>query len=104
MHILLWIGALTTVVGALAIGAGALLRRRSALYPPPADLADHFERYAAAHVYPRCTRCGAAQHPACRMPICQACARQLRAHIGPRRSAPLATAEGERLIRQALGE
>lgn len=104
MHILLWAGASTIVVGALAILTGALLRRRSAHYPPPADLADHFERYAQAHVYPRCTRCGAEQHPACRVPICPACARQLRAGLGPRRSAPPDTAEGERLIRQALGE
>lgn len=102
MHILLGIGALTTLVGALAIVTGALLRRRSTLYPPPADLADHFERYAQAHVYPRCTRCGAAQGPACRIPICQPCARQLRAHVGPRR--PPDTSEGERLIKQALGE
>ena len=104
MYILLWIGASTTLVGALAIAAGALLRRRSALYPPPSDLADHFARYAQTHVYPRCTRCGADQHPDCRIPICQPCARQLRAHVGPRRRAPADTTEGECLIRQALGE
>jgi hypothetical protein len=55
-------------------------------------------------VTPGVIELGAEQHPACRMPICQPCARQLRAGLGPRRSAPLDTTEGERLIKQALGE